>query len=226
MKKKKVKITDADVAAVASRVKEIAPDLPNSDDPVFYSHSPAVKVINSVLSLGINYEKVVRPRLRTFRENNPDVGQVSELAAFIACYPTPIDFLTQELNYRHKPKNIMKANAIHSVVNYLGGIIKESPAVSEEEVLEQWAIQAKPEDYRSLGIKGFKLAGFQWLRMLFGADTTKPDVHIKRFLRDALNREVSGTDSIELMEAVAADLKVSVRAVDRIIWNIGAGNDT
>ena len=105
-------------------------------------------------------------------------------------------------------------------MEYLCDIIEASPSVPEEETLRQWAVAADPGDYRSLDIKGFKRDGFQWLRMLFGADTVKPDRHIKAFLFETLNREVSGMEAIELIEEAAAHSGYSARAVDAFIWKI------
>ena len=208
-----------DVLAIVVRLKGLVSEPLRDNNPTF-SQSPAVKVINSVLSLGMNYKTVVEPKLNAFAERHPDVKQVSELAIFIKGYPTPIDFLNQEFNYKHKNKSIMKANAIHAVVEYLCGIIEASSSVPEEEMLRQWAVAADPGDYRSLNIKGFKRDGFQWLRMLFGADTVKPDRHIKNFLFETLNREVPGMEAIELIEEAAAHSGYSARAVDAFIWKI------
>ena len=58
--------------------------------------------------------------------------------------------------------------------------------------------------------------------MLFGADTTKPDVHIIRFLSDILNRNVSDIEALLLLEAASERVGVSVRAVDNFIWKRGA----
>ena len=206
------------ITKILARIRQIAPDPLNRDNTVL-DQSPAVKVINSVLSLGMNYRTVVKPKLDAFQENNPDVIQVSDLANLIASYPTPIDFLIQKFNYKRKPKNIMKANAINSVVEHLCGIINASPSVPEEDAIRQWALQAKPEGYRVWNIKGFKLAGFQWLRMLFGADTVKPDRHIVNFLSHTLNEKVSPLESVELIEETSAHSEFSARDIDRIIWN-------
>ena len=206
------------ITKILARIRQIAPDPLNRDNTVL-DQSPAVKVINSVLSLGMNYRTVVKPKLDAFQENNPDVIQVSDLVNLIASYLTPIDFLIQKFNYKRKPKNIMKANAINSVVEHLCGIINASPSVPEEDAIRQWALQAKPEGYRVWNIKGFKLAGFQWLRMLFGADTVKPDRHIVNFLSDTLNEKVSPLESVELIEETSAHSEFSARDIDRIIWN-------
>ena len=207
------------ITKILARIRQIAPDPLNRDNTVL-DQSPAVKVINSVLSLGMDYRKVVKPKLDAFQEKNPDVRQVTELAAFIEeDYQTPIDFLNKEFGYKHKPKSIRKANAINSVCEKLCGIINASPSVPEEDAIRQWALQAKPEGYRVWNIKGFKLAGFQWLRMLFGADTVKPDRHIVNFLSDTLNEKVSPLESVELIEETSAHSEFSARDIDRIIWN-------
>ena len=103
------------ITKILTRVRQIAPD-PLPRDKTVLDQSPAVKVINSVLSLGMDYRKVVKPKLDAFQKKNPDVRQVTELAAFIEeDYQTPIDFLSKEFNYKHKPRSIGKANAINSV---------------------------------------------------------------------------------------------------------------
>ena len=207
------------ITKILARIRQIAPDPLNRDNTVL-DQSPAVKVINSVLSLGMDYRKVVKPKLDAFQEKNPDVRQVTELAAFIEeDYQTPIDFLNKEFNYKHKPKSIRKANAINSVCEKLCGIINASLSVPEEDAIRQWALQAKPKGYRVWNIKEFGIAGFQWLRMLFGADTAKPDKHILNFLSDTLNEKVSPLESVELIEETSAHSEFSARDIDRIIWN-------
>ena len=207
------------ITKILARIRQIAPDPLNRDNTVL-DQSPAVKVINSVLSLGMDYRKVVKPKLDAFQEKNPDVRQVTELAAFIEeDYQTPIDFLNKEFNYKHKPKSIRKANAINSVCEKLCGIINASLSVPEEDAIRQWALQAKPKGYSVWNIKEFGIAGFQWLRMLFGADTVKPDRHIVNFLSDTLNEKVSPLESVELIEETSAHSEFSARDIDRIIWN-------
>ena len=212
------------ITKILARIREIAPD-PLPRDKTVLDQSPAVKVINSVLSLGMDYRKVVKPKLDAFQKKNPDVRQVTELAAFIEeDYQTPIDFLNKEFSYKHKPKSIRKANAINSVAKKLCGIINASPSVPEEDAIRQWALQAKPKGYSVWGIKEFGITGFQWLRMLFGADTSKPDVHILNFLTDTLNEKFPATsekkklEAVELIEEASAHSEFSARDIDRIIW--------
>ena len=216
---KKINITESDIAAVATRLEQIVPDIPATvTEGPEWSHPPAVKIIDCVLSLNRNYDKFLYPRLKTFMNNHPDTQRVVELVNLMDSYPTPHAFVKQELNYNHEDR----ANILRSVVRYVCTIVEGAPIASEEDVLKQWAIHAKPQDYRTPNIKGFALAGFQYLRMLFGAQTTKPDKHIIRFVSDILNRKVSDVKSLYLLEAASKRIGLPIRTADNFIWNRGA----
>ena len=216
---KKINITESDIEAVATRLAQIAPDIPSTvTEGPEWSNPPAVKVIDCVLSLNRKYDKFLVPRLKAFMNNHPDTQRVVDLANLMDSYPTPHAFVKQELNYNHKDR----ANILRSVVRYVCTIVEGAPIASEEEVLKQWAIQANPQDYRTPNIKGFALAGFQYLRMLFGAQTAKPDKYIIGFVSDILNRKVSDVKSLYLLEAASERTGLSIRTVDNFIWNRGA----
>ena len=104
---------------------------------------------------------------------------------------------------------------------FLCTIVQQTPTMPEETALKQWAIQAHSQTDR-LNIRGFGPAGFQYLCILFGVDTTKPDIYIIRFVSEILNRDVSDLEAHALLEAAAKCLGLSVRAVDSYIWNRGA----
>ena len=201
------------IVAVASRLKAVSPDLYDGDYGDRYD-PPAVKVINSVISQALNYKTTVYPRLVGFKKNRPDVKSVRQLADLMKSYTTPLEFLTEEVNL----KNRGKAGAVDGIVKYLCGLIEASPAVPEEETLRQWAIEAEPDDYKKLNIKGVKIATFQWLRILFGADTSKPDVHIMNFINDTIDQKLSKPQCILVLKGVASYLEVSERSVDGAIW--------
>ena len=205
------------IVAVASRLKAVSPDLYDGNYGDRYD-PPAVKVIHSVISQALTYKTTVYPRLVSFKKNRPDVKSIRQLADLMASYTTPLEFLTEEVDLRHR----VKAGAIDGIVKYLCGLIEASPTVPEEETLKQWAITAEPDDYKKLGIKGVKIATFQWLRMLFGADTSKPDVHIMNFINGTIDQELSEGECVLLIEGVARYLEVSEQEVDGAIWNFMA----
>ena len=222
---REVNTTEDDVATVAAKLAELSPHIPGFGfvDSA-WSRPPAVLTIDCVLSLNRRYDGFVVPRLETFMEKHPGIQRAIDLTTLIERYPTPHAFMQQELNYNHKDR----ANTLQSVAQYVCTIVEEAQTIEEEkELLKQWAIRSKPGDYQTLKIKGFGIAGFQYLRMLFGANTTKPDVHIIRFLSEILNhRRLSAIEALRLLEAASARVKLSVRGVDKYIWQISArGNE-
>ena len=215
---KEINIAESDISAIATQLKRISSDVSSPTGPE-WSYPPAVKVIDCVLSLNRKYDTFVIPRLKTFMSNHPEIQRVVELAKLMDHYPTPHAFVQQEINYNHEDR----ARILDSVVKYFCTILAAAKTLEQEkEKLTQWAIESKPHGYQTLRIKGFGIAGFQYLRMLFGADTTKPDVHIIRFLSDILNRRVSDIESLLLLEAASKREDLSVRAVDSYIWKRGA----
>ena len=213
---KEIKIEKSDIDAVATEIAKFASDLPSPEDLVD-SRSPAVRVIDCVLSLNRSYDTFVVPRLKTFIERHPEIQQVSELANLMTNYPTPHEFVQQELNYNHEDR----ARVLHEVVIFLCTIVEKMPTIPEEKALKRWVVQAQPQTDR-LNIRGFGPAGFQYLCILFGVDTAKPDIYIIRFVSEILNRDVSDLEAHALLEAAAEHTGLSVRAVDSYIWNRGA----
>ena len=135
---KKINITESDVAIVATRLKQIASDIPATvTEGPGWSNPPAVKIIDCVLSLNRNYDNFVWPRLEVFKNSHPDTQRVVELANLMDSYPTPHAFVKQELNYNHENR----ANILLSVVRYVCTIVEGAPTASEENVLKQWAIR-------------------------------------------------------------------------------------
>ncbi len=212
-------IIKTDLEAVIEGIKRLGPKVRGfgSVDPA-WGRPPAVLVIDCVLSLNRRYDSFVVPRIENFMEKHPDIQSVNELRILIAKYPTPHDFMHQELNYNYEER----ANTLLKVVDFLSQIIRNASNMQEDEALKQWAIKAKVEEYQALNIVGFGIAGFQYLRMLFGADTSKPDVHIIRFVSNLINRNVSPIEALNLLEASSAYLELSVRDVDTFIWEISA----
>jgi hypothetical protein len=78
--------------------------------------------------------------------------------------------------------------------------------------------QAEPHDYETLGIPGFGLSGSQYLRILFGAQAVKPDVHIRRFVSEAVGRPVQDVQALVLLEAASKRLGWPLSSLDYAIW--------
>ena len=185
---------------------------PSTDD--CWKNPSAVKVIDCVLSLNRNYDHFVVPRLKKFKQEHANVVEVCDLRGFVDTFPTPFDFLADTLQYRHEAR----AQTLSGVIDYLLKIRESKNGISEEEAYREWAIEKGPEDYLTVKVKGFGLAGFQYLRMLFGASTTKPDMHIRGFVRQAINREVGDYEALSLLESSSKQVGINLRDLDTTIW--------
>ena len=211
---------ESHIDALTAKLEQIAPHVSASADPE-WSHPPAVQTIDCVLSLNRPYDKFVVPRLKVFTNRHPEIRRVTQLSDLMAGYSTPHEFVVNELKYNHEDR----ARILQSVVTFVRSVVEQSPTNPEEDTLKHWAMRAEPQDFQTLKIKGFGLSGFQYLRMLFGADTTKPDMHIRGFISEVLGRNVSDFMALILLEAASQHAGLSVRDVDMYIWRSRARGD-
>lgn len=215
---------EADAHQLAERFALDFPATRSLTDPV-WRDSAAAKVIDCVLSLRKPYKNVVVPRVEAFVQSNPEIYSCSDLLDLIASFDSPVAFHASVLDMNSPGK----ASALVGVLEYLIDIQKRFDGDCENCRLNAWAQWARPGDYLTLDVKGFKLAGFQYLRMLFGAETTKPDIHIIRYVEDVLGRPVAGHPSREVQAVYAIErageiLGRSVRQLDVAIWERGSGH--
>lgn len=196
-------------------------NLPPSTDAI-WAQSPAAKVIDCVLSLNRHYDRVVLPRVQQFVSKHPNIVDLSQLLALITQYATPLEFCKAELNYNDQ----RRAKTLIGVIDYLIDAEQMHEGQTETDRLVQWANWTRPGDYLAVNVHGFGLAGFQYLRMLFGAQTTKPDVHIIRFVSEAIGRKVIDFQALYLLERAAKESGLPIRELDITIWDTGARRDT
>jgi hypothetical protein len=182
---------------------------------VAWARPPAVRVIDCVLSLNRNYNRVVVPRLDRFEQRRPEIRSVRQLQELIKTYPSPHAFVKEELNYDHEER----ANTLTEVVEWLN---REMTGASEDEFLRHWAAEALPSGHLDVAIHGFGLAAFQYLRMLFGANTTKPDRHICNWVSGIIGRPVAPIEALRLLEKAALAAGVNLRNADTTIWEQSA----
>jgi hypothetical protein len=66
-------------------------------------------------------------------------------------------------------------------------------------------------------IPGLGLAGFQYLRMLSGANTTKPDIRIRQWVAKTVGHPVSPIRALRLLELAAPVADACLRDADTTI---------
>jgi hypothetical protein len=206
-------IADADVERLAFNIRTINLLAPKSRDRAWV-RCPAIKVIDCVMSLNRDYDHFVVPKLDKFEQNYPEVRTVHELKKLMQSFPSVKDFVATSLGI----KDPRRAATLEGVVAWMCGVGGQGTPEEQCARLHNWALTANPADYSYLGIPGFGLAGFQYMRMLFGANTTKPDKSIRRFVEQATKRKASNIFALKMLEHAAQRADVDLRNVDSKIF--------
>jgi len=183
-----------------------------------WRREPALRVIDCVFSLHCPYDSFVVPRLDRFEREHPEIRTVGDLQDLIATYPSPHRFVVETLDY----KDEARAATLSAVVDWVVTISGRGPSSTQLSNLQKWATAAYPADHAALRIGGFGLASFQYLRMLFGANTTKPDVHVRQYVASCLGHSVSDIEALQLLEYAALEVGLLLRDLDTTIWEDSA----
>jgi hypothetical protein len=183
------------------------------------------RLLDCVLSLHRRYDEFAVPRITEFETRHPEVNTLTDLSRLVASSGGPVEFYQNELNYYYADS----AEMFGKVMVYLMTESNEYPGNNDMERCYGWATSARIDGYKSIwdesNIPLFGIAGWQYLRMLFGADTCKPDIAVKKYVKDCLKRDFTGCQIVELMEnaaILAPNLKTfskPVREADRRIWH-------
>ena len=206
---------EQDVQLLAEVItRDIAP-LPPADLPAIRERPP-VRIVHCVMSLNRRYS-VFHPRVQEFSAAQTAIQSCDDLLATMERVGTA-NFLSTML----RTNDPTRAETLLGVTRFAIAVRDRQQGGTEAERLTNWAAVARPGDYVEVGVKGFGPAGFQYLRMLFGADTVKPDVHIINFVSQALNRRVDGIQSVFLLERASQRLGLSARGIDGRIWERSA----
>lgn len=176
--------------------------------------TPALNTLDCVLSLNRRYNAVVKPRIIKFKRDCPHIKSLEDLKALMEESESPHKFVVEHLDYNHADR----ARMLREVIDYLLYEQSEYPGKSQGQRLKKWALSVRPGDAYFTGIKGFGLSGFQYLRMLFGAQTAKPDVHIKNYVSSILGRKVDDATSLVILERAASRENLPLREIDGAIW--------
>jgi hypothetical protein len=206
-----------DAATLADQIQKDFRVIPEPDNWI-WTQPVAPKVLDCVMSLRKPYRSVVEPRIKAFVAENDAIRTCTDLRSGIDSFADPLMFLRDRLRFNSPGK----ATAISQLIDYLLEIQRRFDGDSEAQRLKAWARWCRPGDYLTLEIRGFGLAGFQYLRMLFGADTVKPDVHIIRYVEKTLDQKVSDIRSVYLVERAGELLGLPTRNLDVAIWTRGA----
>lgn len=204
MMKMKISLLHALAHAMLRDYRDVKPSA-----DLAWNRSDAVRVIDCVLSLNRDYDNIVVPRVQRFEQDHPEVDSVAALQVMMRSCASPHEFLREHLRYNHAKRAVI----LMAVVDYL-------TTVGD---IREWARTADPAGYKQVGIKGFAIAGWQYLRMLFGANTVKPDIYIKRYVEQVTGEPIGASVKlIKLFEEASQLAGLRAIDVDNAIWEESA----
>ena len=144
---------------------------PKSSAAEYEYTNPVLALVDTVLSINRKYDSFVKPRIELIKNTRID----------------SFDSLRQELekgdeyfislwNYNHPQRIELLRNLLAYFIDYKNN----NNIKTDLETLRTWGEESSVEKYSNWNIKGIAFTTYQYLRMLCGADTVKPDIHILR----------------------------------------------
>lgn len=168
-----------------------------------YCHMGAT-ITDAVLQAGLNYSKVVYPRVKRLLIDYSDYTTTCDFLILMQVHP--LDELIQF-------KNTRKLNLITSLSNLFW-----AEKVDTESDLTQW-LSKKQNKQTLMKLKGFGPKTFDYLKMLSGDQSIAIDRHLFVFLHIA---EINITDyyeALNLYEELAKYLNITKYKLDKTIWS-------
>ncbi|MCW1296823.1 MAG: hypothetical protein OH319_04030 [Candidatus Parvarchaeota archaeon] len=165
-------------------------------------------------SIGLNYFKIVVPRVEKFYEDYVRTRKISTLEDFVKLN-------AKDERLRKLIKNERVWNACLEICKRILRIKKEQN-LSDFGALKYWAKKANYENWEEdeIGkIKGVGLITFQYLRMQVGVDTSMPDKIIKRSIERLFKiKSDNEIDLIKKIEVIANKIGISQIELCWAIW--------
>ena len=219
-------VTDEQVTAVVDYAKQTLPPVKEWKIPAGYPASLGMCVLDSIWSMGVNYNRHVEPVLHRYCElRSSTVGQVTDTPAVLArtienCGGPDAFAAAVGSRHRTSTKNgILKAEAVHQAATGLAAAKVETSqdlARASDAVKTSW-----------LAIRGQR-SGVSWryFQMLAGVEGVKPDRMIHRFITCATGDRVDNLEAVERLSRAQRRLpapRPTLTQFDHAIWRYQSG---
>lgn len=171
--------------------------------------------LDAVLSINRKYYSFVVPRVISFSNNNPEIETLLDLKNYID--DLGYSKFCEVWKYNHVDRVRMLDELTTFFINLEG-----NEKQSDLNRMKEWANKVDVKDYKSLKIRGLGLASFQYLRLMLGAKTIKPDVHIKKAYSSVCEERISDIKLVEVIEKASKISNKNISDVDYALWNLYA----
>lgn len=180
---------------------------------------PVLMIVDaSATTTGQGYFTHAKPQAVEFKQKFVDTNEVSTMSKLAEL---PSDDQKFRSIFTSERKRRVAVQTAEAIVDQCGDRGLQS--------LTDWAENADPYEHTSdpVGqINGVGVLTFQYLRMLAGVDTIKPDVQVKKFIK-VVSRELddlielsdrTNTETLESCKWLTAHSKYRLIELDQIAW--------
>lgn len=197
-----------DVVAFLAFVRSLPLEL-DRDTTEFGYANPVLILADTVLSINRRYDLFVVPRIRLLEQRG--LRSLDQLERLIR--EAGVEAFSSIWNYRHP----QRVETLHLLTRKFI-TLREIHQLDDLATMRQWASETKPGDWSSFEVRGIGFTTYQYLRMLCGADTVKPDRHIQRAVTEALSTTRPLVDIVAIIEEAASHLRIPARQLDHALW--------
>jgi len=172
--------------------------------------NPVLILADAVLSMNRKYKTFVIPRIELLRKAG--ITSLTQLNNLIT--QEGIEEFTKVWNY-NDPKRV---KILQSLAEKFLKLKEQYGLADDLETLHKWGIETESEVWTSFGIKGIGFVTYQYLRILCGASTVKPDIWIERVFVEAVGKSRPLGEIIEVVKETAKQMNMPAQQLDNALW--------
>lgn len=206
-------ISARDVALVAAGASAIPPAT-----GVYLDDDYGTCLAATVVDFQMHTTTVQRALTHYTKRRRAELRDATDFRRLFAQYSDERDGNTALAQYLWGYSFWTRARLLRDLVSYL-----ESIGVTTFGELGQRAATSTFERDFAGRVKGLGPAVYRWLVMRLGRDTVKPDVHVRRFVRRCLGRDVCDGELVQLVTEAAVQIGWTPRNLDWAIWESERG---
>lgn len=201
-------VSTTDIEELKEYLSSLPLEIKSYGDEYEYEN-PVLTLVDAVLSINRNYNNFVKPRLEIIKKSgiNSFIDLEREL-------DKGNEYFMSFWSYRHP----QRVELLRSLLNYFRDFQLKNNIQGDIETLKEWGKQSSVEKYKEWNVKGIAFTTYQYLRMLCGADTVKPDIHILRVVEEGIGRKINPNNSVILIEKISEEMGIEARNLDHAIW--------
>jgi hypothetical protein len=182
----------------------------NQHTSEFNYSNPVLILIDAVLSMNRKYDSFVVPRIEIIKKS----GIKTLEGALQTIEKEGVSGFCKIWNYNH-PERV---EILKRLINKYLLVKKELKIDDDLTALKEWGRKSTVENYEDFNVKGIGFVTYQYLRLMCGADTTKPDIHLKRAVKEGTGQSLSEAETVQVVELTAKEIKVKARQLDYALW--------